>query len=299
MTRRELLTTSAGALLAGTLPLSAAEQAVAKRKRPIKIAVKYGMIADGKTALEKFKIAQDAGFEGIEPNGPLEPQLLEDMGSACQSTGMLISGLVCPGGGRDMGALDEATRAKGIETMAETLRQTKQLGGTTVLMYPGKVEKELPYHLVYQALIDSTKAALPYTEETGVKIALENVWNNIFISPMDAVHFLDTINSPNVGWFFDMGNIARYGWPEHWVKALGKRIFKLDIKGFSTTKYMKEGPWAGFKTEIGEDEIDWAAVMKALDEVPYTGGWISAEVNGGDVKRLTQVRQQIDKILSL
>lgn len=301
MNRRSFLTTSSAAAVAASFGQSTAH-AAATSKRNIRIAVKYGMIAEGKTVLEKFKLAKEAGFEGVEPNGPLEDQVAKDMIAAAKETGLVIPGTVCPGGGRAMGALEEAARKEGVETMAKSLRQTKELGGSTVLMYPGTVNKDLPYQKVYDALVKSTREVLPVAKETGVKIALENVWNNIFISPLDAVRFVDEINDPHVGWFLDLGNVARFGWPEHWVYALGgKRIFKLDIKGYSTTKHMKEGPSAGFKVQIGdeEDEINWAATMKALDEVGYNGGWISAEVGGGGLDRLKQIHQQISRVLAL
>lgn len=301
MNRRTFLTTTGAAALAATLGQSTA-QAAAAGKRNIKIAVKYGMVGEGKTVLEKFKLAKEAGFDGIEPNGPLDEKVLQEMKDAIKETGLVVPGTVCPEGGRLMGSLNDDDRKKGIDLMAKSLRQTKELGGTTVLMYPGKVDKGLPYAKVYESLIKSTREVLPVAQETGIKIALENVWNNLFLSPLDAVRFVDEINDPHVGWFLDLGNLARYGWPEHWVYALGgKRIFKLDIKGYSTSKHMKEGPWAGFKVQIGdeEDEIDWAATMKALDEVGYKGGWISAEVGGGNLERLKQIQAQVARVVSL
>lgn len=273
--------------------------AQAATKRPIKIAVKLGMITDGKTILEKFQIAKEAGYEGIEPNGPLTDSDLAAMKEAIAKTGIVVPGTVCPQGGRLMGSSDEKQRQEGLELMRKSLQQTKELGGTTVLMYPGTVDEKQRYHEVYENLIKSTREVLPTAEATGIKIALENVWNNIFLSPLDAVNFVDTIGSPYCGWFFDIGNVARYGWPEHWVRALGsKRIFKLDIKDYSTKKHMAEGPRAGFDCEIGEGDINFPAVMKALDEVGYTGGWISAEVKGGDVERLTDIRKRIEKVLA-
>lgn len=298
MNRRSFFVSGSAALAAASLPLPVFAQAP---KRSIKIAVKYGMVGEGKTVLEKFKLAKEAGFDGIEPDGPFEDSMLQEMITATKETGLLIPGIVCSKGGRGMGAFEDETRTAGVELMAKALRQCKELGGTTVLMYPGTVNKDLPYQQVYDTLIKSTREVLPVARETGIKIALENVWNNIFISPLDAVRFVDDINDPHVGWFLDLGNLARYGWPEHWVKALGKRTFKLDIKGYSTTKHMKEGPWAGFKVQIGEDgdEIDWAATMKALDEVGYEGGWISAEVGGGGLERLKQIHAQVAKVIAL
>lgn len=296
--RRRFLTAS---LTLGAAPLwSWAQTGAATKPRSIQIAVKMGMIAGGKDVLEKFRIAKEAGFAGVEPSGPLKEDDLKAMKAAIAETGVVVPGTVCPQGGRMMGSTDEATRQQGVELMKTSLRQTQALGGTTVLMYPGIVDENQRYAEVYENLLKSTREVLPVAEETGVKIALENVWNNLFLSPLDAVNFVDAIGSPYCGWFFDIGNVARYGWPEHWVRALGgKRIFKLDIKDYSTKKHMAEGPSAGFRCEIGEGDINFAAVMKALDEVGYTGGWISAEVKGGDTARLKDICQRIQKVLEL
>ncbi|SKA84381.1 hexulose-6-phosphate isomerase [Prosthecobacter debontii] len=273
-------------------------QVQAATRRPIKIAAKLGMIKDGKTMLEKFEIAKQAGFDGLEPGGPFKDEEVAEMLEAIQKTGVVVPGTVCPKGGRQMGSSDEKLRQEGVELFKQSLQQTKALGGTTVLMYPGIVDEGHRYAEVYENLLRSTREVLPVAEETGVKIALENVWNNIFLSPLDAVRFVDEIGSPYCGWFFDIGNIARFGWPEHWVRALGgKRIFKLDIKDYSTEKHLKQGPWAGFDCEIGDGDINFAAVMKALDEVGYTGGWISAEVKGGDLTRLKDIVSRIQRVL--
>lgn len=299
--RRRFLQQSA--LAASTLAWSGTPALTAQvfppRKRLIQMALKYGMISEGRTAVEKFRIAKQAGFEGVEPSGPLTLAQMADFKAAMADTGLIIPGTVCPQGGRKCGALIEAERREGVEMFKQSLRQTRELGGTTVLMYPGIVDADKPYAEVYEALLKSCRELVPVAEETGVKIALENVWNNLFLSPLDAVRFVDDIASPWLGWFFDIGNVARYGWPEHWVRALGKRIFKLDIKDYSTTRHMSEGPRAGFDVLLGDGEIDFASVFRALDGVPYTGGWISAEVKGGDLEKLTDIARRLDTILRL
>ena len=44
----------------------------------------------------------------------------------------------------------------------------------------------------------------------------------------------------------------RYGWPEHWIEVLDKRIMKLDIKEYSRKKHFDEGAWKGFDVELLE-----------------------------------------------
>ena len=92
------------------------------------------------------------------------------------------------------------------------------------------------------------------------------------------------------------GNIVNTGWPEHWIRTLGKRILKLDIKEYSRKMRDQSGPYAGFKAELGEGDCDWPAVLKALDDIGYTG-WGTAEVAGGDRERLADISRRMDKIL--
>ena len=69
-----------------------------------------------------------------------------------------------------------------------------------------------------------------------MKIAIENVWNDFITKPEQAKAFLDAIDSPQVGWHFDIGNCIRYGPAETWIPVLGKRILKLHIKEYSKIK---------------------------------------------------------------
>ena len=101
---------------------------------------------------------------------------------------------------------------------------------------------------------------------------------------------------PQVGWYLDIGNIVNYGWPQQWVRILGERILKLDIKDFSRKKRNEEGLWKGFQCEIGEGDGDWAAVNEALVKLDWKG-WATAEVRGGEEARLAQVATQMGTVL--
>jgi L-ribulose-5-phosphate 3-epimerase len=39
-------------------------------------------------------------------------------------------------------------------------------------------------------------------------------------------------------------------------------------------------------------------VMKAIREINHQGGWLTAEVNGGDRQRLKEISTQMDEIIS-
>jgi len=98
-----------------------------------------------------------------------------------------------------------------------------------------------------------------------------------------------------IGWYFDVGNVVRYGWPEHWIKTLNKRILKLDVKEYSREKEREQGFGKGFQVEMTEGDCNWPVVLKALEDIGYNG-WASAEVPGGDRIRLEKISKLMYKI---
>ena len=191
------------------------------------------MIKGAKSIGQKFALAKAAGFDGIEFDGPIPSGDLPQIKDASAATGLLVPGLVAGAAGRMMGVDDESERKQGIERFSQALHDAQALGGNTVLLYPGVVNEKYRYDLVYERLQKAIAELIPVSRETGVKIACENVWNNIFLSPLEARDFVDSFNSPQVGWYFDVGNVVRFGWPEQWIRILGPRILKLDIKEYS------------------------------------------------------------------
>ena len=106
------------------------------------------------------------------------------------------------------------------------------------------------------------------------------------------IKFVDSFNSPWVGMYYDIGNHWKYGQPADWVRQFGRRAVKLDIKGFSRAK----DKFVDITSP--DDDLPWEKVREALAEVGFTG-WATAEVGGGDVKRLTIVREQMQKALGV
>ncbi len=261
----------------------------------IKKSLKFGMIKENLSILDKFKLVKDLGFHGVELDSPSE---LDEKAilNARDKSGLEIPGTVNALHWKmPLSDPNPAVRAKCVASMKESLRVTKKYGGTTVLLVPGVVNQKIAYADAYQRSQEEIRKILPVAEETGVKIAIENVWNNFLISPVEAARYIDEFESPVIGWYFDVGNIVRYGWPEHWVRALGKRIIKIDIKDYSRKKQNEEGIWKGFKVKLGDGDANWPAVNAALKEVGYQG-WGSAEVAGGDRVRLQEISERMDKL---
>ena len=132
-----------------------------------------------------------------------------------------------------------------------------------------------------------------------MKIALENVWNDFITDAKEAARYVDQFKDDYLGWYFDIGNIVRYDDPVNWVKTLGERIIKLDIKDYSRAKMESEGVYKGFDCKIGapESSAGWAEVMAALADIGYEG-WGSAEVGGGGRDRLAEISSNMDDVFS-
>jgi L-ribulose-5-phosphate 3-epimerase len=298
--RREFLATAATASLAGAalMQLQANAAEPSRPKRPWKKAVMWYMVGGKGTVMEKFKILKEAGFDGVEldaPNGPKPAEVKEAM----DATGIIVEGVVdSVHWNITLSDPDPKKRAAGVEALKMALRMCKEYGGTSCLLVPAVVNKQVSYDDAYRRSQEEVAKAIPVAAETGVKIAIENVWNQFLLSPLEAARYVDEFNSPHIGWHFDIGNVINYGWPEQWIRILGKRILKLHIKEFSRKKRDSEGLWKGFDVELTEGDNDWPAIVKALDEIGYTG-WGSAEVAGGDLNRLKFVSERMDKIWAM
>jgi L-ribulose-5-phosphate 3-epimerase len=271
-------------------------------RRTLRKAVGIGMVEEGKTVLDKLLLLRDLGFEGVEVDRPGETPL-DELKAASEQSGILIHGVVDSRHWSDtLSHPEEGVRAKGVAALETALRDGKALGATSVLLVPAVVNKEQTYPDAYTRSQAEIRKVLPLAQELGVKIAIENVWNNFLLSPLEAARYVDELQSPAAAWHFDVGNVVNYGWPEQWVRVLGRRIAKLHIKEFSRKARDERGLWKGFEVELGEGDCDWPAVMRALDETGYStatqGNWGTAEVGGGDRARLKFVADRMDKLFA-
>ena len=167
------------------------------------------------------------------------------------------------------------------------------MGGNTALLVVGH-GKDGPVKEIWPRAIENISQALPLCAQLGVHIVIENVWNYFLYDHKgdqnqtadQFVKFVDELNSPWVGMQFDIGNHWKYGSMGDWIRTLGRRVVKLDLKGYSRAK----SDWA---KKIGDGDIDWVDVRKALKEINYYG-WAAAEISGGDLNRLIEISANMD-----
>lgn len=298
--RRSVL--GAACAVAGAFALARAQgEDPARTPRTIRRSLKYGMVGEGATLYDKFALLKDLGYDGVELDSPNNLDADEVL-RAKERTGLLVPGVVNAWHWQhSFGDPDPAVRQKGREGLERSLRDAALYGASTVLLVPGVVNGRMAYGDVHTRSRAEIGALVPLAEELGVTIAFENVWNHFLLSPLEAAQYVDSFESKAVGWYLDLGNLVRNAWPAHWVQALGQRIVKLDIKDYSRKLRDDAGLWRGFEAEIGDGDVGWAETMAALDRVGYTTrpeAWASAEVGGGDRKRLADVLARMDRVLS-
>ena len=247
-------------------------------------AVKYHMVTDDVSVEDKFRMVKELGFDGIEVRALLDPQRSEQVrsyGRASERVGLPIHGLIHSSNPDLSGAINQA----------------KSLGATSVL-HVVRYDKSIPYLENYRQTEAIIRRAVDHAEKHEVMILVENVWASYLIEPMGMARFLDSFDSPMVGAYFDVGNVVRWGWPQHWLQVLGQRVNKLDIKEYDLDIAMAEGMRKGFAKPLGEGSIDWMKVRQELASIDYRG-WATAEVRGGDRDRLRDIASQMDRVLDL
>ncbi len=292
--RREFLKTSATALAVAALRPGTLGAAASRRS--LKKGIMFDTVGVKGSLVEKFQAVRAAGFEGVEPLGGMNQN---EVLQAATTSGLKISSVCChTHWAKPLSDPDPQVRAAGVEGLKQSLRDAKRYGADTVLFVPAVVSKSISYADAYTRSQAELRKVVPLAEELGVAIAIENVWNQFLLSPLEAARYVDEFKSPFVGWYFDCGNILNYGWPEQWIRILGKRIKKIHLKEFSRDKRDKQGLWKGFDVKFLEGDNDWPSIMKALDEVGYTG-WGIAEQGGGDTPEgLKDLAERIDRIFA-
>ena len=286
--RRDFLRIGGAAVAATALARVAA--ADEPKKRTIHKAIMYGTLTYKGSVLDQFRAVKAAGFEGVEPMSHMNQ---DEVLKAFDDTGLKAAS-VCGATHWDkrLSDPDDTKRQEAREGVEIALKDAKRYGATSILLVPGVVNEQVSYDDCFRRSAIEIKKLLPTAQDTGVKLAIENVWNNFITKPEQALDFLAAIDSPMVGWHFDIGNVLRYGKPEEWIPKIGKRILKLHIKEYSQLQK--------FKVRLLEGDDNWPAIMKALDDIGYNGWGISEQPGeqSKDAEALKDLSERMDKVFA-
>jgi hexulose-6-phosphate isomerase len=261
----------------------------------LKKAVYVSMLPKELGYFDKFKLAVDVGFQGIEIGTISEPAVAAEIKEAAAKAGLRIHGVMNADHWRyPLSSADPEVVNKSVAGMETSLRNAKLWGADVVLLVPGVVNADTGYKDAWtrsQKVI--RERILPLAAELRVVIGMEEVWNKFLLSPLEMARYVDEFNSPWVKAYLDVGNMLFYGFPQDWIRTLGPRICRVHVKDFKLDRKESKYSW----TNLGEGDVDWPAVRAALAEVQYEG-WVTTEISGGDAAYLKDVVARLDRIFA-
>jgi L-ribulose-5-phosphate 3-epimerase len=294
-TRREFVTAGIGAAcLAGVggRVLAGGLNAVAAGE-PLR--VKKGLVMDmlpSKLSYgDRFKLARDVGFEVVQAPTTADLHEAEEMKKAADAAMIRIDSVMNMDHWKyPLSSGDAGVVAKSMDGMRTSLRNAKLWGSDAVLLVPAVVNAETSYRDAWTRSQKQIRELMPMAAELKVVIALEEVWNKFLLSPLEMAKYVGEFASPWIKAWFDVGNVVLYGYPQDWIRTLGKSIYKVHLKDFKR----KDGGYEW--VNLGDGDVDWAAVRAAFAEVGYSGSVI-AELDGGDEGYLRDVSKRIDRLV--
>ncbi|MGM7722778.1 sugar phosphate isomerase/epimerase family protein [Metabacillus sp. Hm71] len=230
---------------------------------------------EGTSLEDVFTYSKEAGFDAVELNlyhaGGIgltmdtTPGEAEAIVKLALSYGMqlrsLSTGLLWQS---PLSSPDADVREQARRIILKQIELAAIMGIDTVLVVPGSVSQEVSYDDCYKRSQEELNKVLEEAEKQKVTIGIENVWNKFLLSPLEMARYIDELQSEYAKAYFDVGNVLQFGYPEQWIRILGKRIKKVHVKDFST----KVGNITGFVPLLAGD-VNWSAVMEALEEIGY------------------------------
>jgi L-ribulose-5-phosphate 3-epimerase len=303
--RREFLKTVAGAASVAGLGASGLADSVSAFPVPattrlatasgassIKKGLVYGMLPKKLSHAERCKLARDSGFEVVQaPTTPDEKEA-DAIKKAAEAASLRIDSVMnMAHWDFPLSSADAAVVEKSLAGARTSLQNAKLWGSDVVLIVPAVVNAQTSYRDAWTRSQAQIRKLIPLAQELSVVIGIEEVWNKFLLSPLEMAAYIDEFKSPTIQAWFDVGNVVLYGYPQDWIRTLGKRIVKLHVKDFKRKENGYE--WVN----LGDGDVDWAAVRQSLSDINYSGNAI-AELAGGDSAEYFQdVSRRMDRLI--
>ena len=292
--RRDFLKVSVGAACVAGLgehdgaALGATGGAPATPPR-IKKGVLLGMLPKKLSYADRLKMARDLGFEGIQAYTTANQREAEEIKAAADDAGIKINSVMnMAHWDFPLSSADPLVVETSLDGMRTSLKNAKLWGSYSVLLVPAVVNDKTGYQEAWTRSQKQIRKLIPLAQELGIVIALEEVWNKFLLSPVEFAAYIDEFKSPWIKAWFDVGNVVLYGYPEDWIRTLGKRIVEVHLKDFK-----REGSkWVN----LGEGSVNWPEVRKAFAEIGFSG-FATVELEGGDEAYLRDVSKRVDRLL--
>jgi len=291
------VTAAAGA---SRTPAAGAAAAAAQQPAPsgaagLRKSVLISMLPRELSYQQRFALAREAAFEAIEMRTITREEEAAEIREASQKTGLRIHSVMnVDHWDLPLSSSDPDVVRRSVRGMETSLKNAALWGADAVLLVPAVVDATTSYKEAWtrsQRVI--REQLIPVAAETKVVIAVEEVWNKFLLSPLEFAQYVDEFASPWIRAYFDVGNVVFYGYPHDWIRTLGPRIMKVHVKDFAVDRRAGRFTWHN----LGEGEIDWPEVRRALGDIKYAG-YVTTEISGGDAAYLKDVSARLDRIFA-
>jgi hexulose-6-phosphate isomerase len=289
MLRRELLQSAVGAALIGAAAHAAPLPGTLSLTpwRPKK-SLLLSMLPERPSLEDRFRLARDVGFEGVEAP-PMSEAEAEKTRAAAEKAGVRIHSVIYGGWDAPLSDPSAEVAQRGRKEVEAALRCAKALGADNVLLVPAVVNAKTRYVDAYERSQRQIRSLIPLAERLKVTIAVEEVWNNFLLSPLEFARYIDEFSSPWVQAYFDVGNVVAFAWPEDWIRTLGRRIRRVHLKDFKRDSRQF--------VNLRDGDVNWPEVRRAFIEVGFNG-YMTCELGGGAEAYLRDVSARVDKIIA-
>src|SRR5438132_1864145 len=240
---------------------------------------------------DRFKLARDVGFEVAQVPTEPDERKAEEIKKAAEAANIRIDSVMNMDHWEyPLSSSDPAVVEKSLAGMRTSLHNAKLWGSDVVLLVPGVVKWQTSYLDAWAGSQRQIRKLIPLAAELKVVIGIEEVWNKFLLSPLEMNQYIAEFKSPWIKAWFDVGNVLLYGYPQDWIRTLGRSVVKLHIKDF---KRHEDGyAWVN----LGDGDADWPEIRKALAEINYSGSAI-VELKEGDDAYLGDVSRRLDRLL--
>ena len=260
-------------------------------ERSIQKGVLLDMLPAQLTFAQRFQLAKDTGFDVVQAPTTPDQRTAEEIKKAAEEAHIRIDSVMNIAHWEyPLSSSDSAVIEKSLAGMRTSLHNAKLWGCDAVLLVPAVVNPQTSYRDAWSRSQKEIRKLIPLAAELQIIIAIEEVWNKFLLSALEMAAYIDEFKSPWIKAWFDVGNVLLYGYPQDWIRTLGKRIVKVHLKDFKR----KEDGYAW--VNLGDGDADWSEIRKALSEIGYSGS-ATVELDGGDEAYLRDVSRRVDRLV--
>ncbi|MPY88257.1 MAG: TIM barrel protein [Luteitalea sp.] len=210
-----------------------------------------------------FKLArQIPGLSGVELQVAAGQPNLRDWDTVrrykqeAHRWGMMVPSLA---GVWDRGVSIKSATAKA--NLTQSIRAAEMLGASVLLIaFFGDHAPDMNDEASFAPVVELLKDVARPAADAGVILGLESS-----LSPAENVRLVDLVDSPNVKVYYDIHNMAHYGYGDQAVpgiELLGKeRICMVHVK--NEDRLIEE-----------RGKVDWRAAFETLNEIGYSGWYV-------------------------